>query len=58
MKKLKKQKLNAIYIAILTTVVCAILWTSAGWKDIISIAIIPFIITVSLFDERYERLFE
>lgn len=58
MRKLKKQKLHAIYIIIFTAMVCAILWTGIDWQKIVSIATIPTLFIVALFDRRYENFFE
>lgn len=58
MRKLKKQKLHAIYITIFTVMICAILWTDMEWQKIVSIATIPTMIIAGLFDKRYGKLFE
>lgn len=58
MRKLKKQKLHAIYITIFTVMICAILWTDMEWQKIVSIATIPTILIAALFDKRYRKLFD
>lgn len=58
MRKLKKQKLHAIYIMIFTIMVCALMWTDMEWRKVVGMAIIPTIVIASLFDTRYKSLFE
>lgn len=58
MRKLKKQKLHAIYITIITAMICAILWTNLEFRQIFAFGMIPTLITFGFLDSRFQRLFE